>query len=142
MMSYEWELGKPVQFRLEAELVDDVWTAYSCYIKNNDSVKWFHIATTRTITDGELLNGVYSFVEDFRRDGDSHMEVRTAKFGHCFHMEENGHVQCKQARFTADSTPTLNIDAGLMDSRFYLTTGGYTQNASTQLDDLVQYPEA
>jgi hypothetical protein len=99
------------------------------------------MATMKTIANGELLNDVYSFVEDFRRDGASHCVVRSAKFGDCFHVEKNCHIKCKQARFTADSTPTLNINAGLCDSKFYLTTGGSTQNTCTPLNSLIQCPK-
>ncbi|XP_048746805.1 uncharacterized protein LOC125659241 [Ostrea edulis] len=140
MMPWEWEVDEPVQFKLEAKKVDDLWTAYACYIKNSAS-EWFHMATMKTITDGELLNGVYSFVEDFRRDGASHCEIRSAKFGDCCYMQQDCHAKCNQARFTADNTPTLNINAGLCGNKFYLTTGGSTQNTSTPLNGLIKYPE-
>ncbi|XP_061183496.1 uncharacterized protein LOC133191772 [Saccostrea echinata] len=137
MMPYEWVVGEPVQFKLEAENLDELWTAYSCYIKNSCSPDWFHMATMKTITNGELLKGVYSFVEDFRRDGASHCEIRSAKFGDCFCMQDDGHKLCNRAQFTADSSTPLNINAGLSDNKFYLATGGETKNTSTPLNGFI-----
>lgn len=95
----------------------------------------------KTIANGELLNGVYSFVEDFRRDGASHCEIRSAKFGDCYSKADDCQCKCQKATFTADSsTPTLNIDAGLCGDKFYLTTGGDTKNTSTQLNCCIAKP--
>nr|XP_022343786.1 uncharacterized protein LOC111136909 [Crassostrea virginica] len=142
MMPLEWKLGEPVHFKMEASDLDGVWTAYSCYLKNGLS-DWFHMATMKTIANGELLNGVYSFVEDFRRDGASHCETRSAKFGDCYSLDGGCQNNCKKATFTADSTtPTLNINAGLCDNKFYLTTGGPTENSDTPLNCcIVKSPE-
>lgn len=140
MMPLEWKLNEPVQFKMEAQDVDGTWTAYSCYVKMNSS-DWFHMATMKTIANGELLNGVYSFVEDFRRDGASHCEIRSAKFGDCYSKADDCQCKCQKATFTADSsTPTLNIDAGLCGDKFYLTTGGDTKNTSTQLNCCIAKP--
>lgn len=135
----EWKLNEPVQFKIEAEDVDGTWTAYSCYFKIN-STDWFHMATMKTIANRKLLNGVYSFVEDYRRDGASHHEVRSANFGDCYSMEDGCQNKCKKATFTADSTPTLNIDAGLCGDKFFLTTGGDTENKNTKLNCCIAKP--
>ena len=42
-------------------------------------------------------------------------------------------VALTRARFTADSNPVTNIDAGVKDGWFYLATGGATKNVGTQL---------
>lgn len=38
----------------------------------------------KMIVNGELLNGVYLFVEDFCCDGVSHCEICSVKFGDCY----------------------------------------------------------
>jgi len=43
----------------------------------------------------------------------------------------------EKARFTADSNPVLNIDAGAKGQRFFLATGGEATNATTKLRDMM-----
>lgn len=38
----------------------------------------------KMIVNGELLNGVYLFVEDFCCDGVSYCEICSVKFGDCY----------------------------------------------------------
>ena len=142
MMPLEWKLGEPVHFKMNAADIDGDWTAYSCYIRRGSS-NWFHMATIKTITHGKLLDNVYSFVQDFRGDGTSHGEVRSAQFGNCYTLEDGCQNKCMKARFTADDTiPTMNINAGLCDDKFYLTTGGDTDNFDTPLDCWIVKQEA
>jgi hypothetical protein len=42
-----------------------------------------------------------------------------------------------KARFTADSNPVLNIDAGPAVSGFFLATGGETKNETTKLREVM-----
>jgi hypothetical protein len=42
-----------------------------------------------------------------------------------------------KARFTADANPVLNIDAGPAGSRFFLATGGDTENKTTKLKETI-----
>ena len=97
------------------------------------------MATFSTLANGHLLRGYYSFVEDFLRNSESATIVHGANFG-------NGWIKTKtkngwewlpltRARFTADKTPTGNIDSGLIGDRIYLQTGGDTKNANTKLRD-------
>jgi hypothetical protein len=46
-----------------------------------------------------------------------------------------------QARFTADTNPATNIDAGVVGPRFFLATGGKTANDHTKLRDELPKPE-
>jgi hypothetical protein len=94
--------------------------------------------TFSTITNGTLLKGYYSFVEDFRRNKVSTTKQRRASFG-------NGWVKpakadwspLDRARFTADANPVLNIDAGATGGRYFLSTGGDTSNKTTKLRDTI-----
>jgi hypothetical protein len=46
-----------------------------------------------------------------------------------------------RAHFTADNNPVLTIDAGVDDGRFFLTTGGKTENTHVKLNDSMNLPE-
>jgi hypothetical protein len=94
-------------------------------------------------TGGDQLKGLYSFIEDFRRDGKSATEVRRATFS-------NGWVQNRQgrwdpllkARFTASGATweaKETIDAGVVKEQFYLQTGGDTRT-TTPLETLMERP--
>ena len=47
-------------------------------------------------------------------------------------------VSLEKARFTADSNPVLNIDAGTDGPRFFLATGGSTENTTTKLRETIR----
>ncbi len=109
-------------------------TAYAAYFYLPEKSEWKHLVTFRTRSDGDLLKGLYSFVEDFRRDGKSAQEIRRAKFGNGWVQDAGGawHALTK-ARFTASGATWEakdSIDAGLVDDRFYLQTGGDTKTTT------------
>ena len=100
-----------------------------------------HLVTFRTRTGGDRLEGLYSFVEDFRRDTNNAGEVRRATFS-------NGWVRSGEwkpllaARFTASSSEWEakdTIDAGVAGGRFYLQTGGDTRT-TTPLNGEIERP--
>jgi hypothetical protein len=137
--AYKWQKGQTCRFLVRAA-VEGEKTSYAAYFYVNESKEWKHLATFRTLTKGDRLRGLYSFVEDFRRDGASVKQRRSARYG-------NGWVETPQGRweeigkatFTADGTPLENIDAGVKDGRFYLATGGETQN-TTKLRSVIERP--
>ena len=47
-----------------------------------------------------------------------------------------------QRAYSADSNPVTNINAGVKDERFFLATGGETENSGTRLKDFATLPEA
>ena len=103
---------------------------------------WKHLVTFRTITGGTRLESPHSFIEDFRRDGKSATEVRRAVFG-------NGWVGDAAGSWTPLREPALpprrdveakdTIDAGTVNDRFYLQTGGDT-HATTKLQGWDRLP--
>ena len=132
---YDWKTGETCRF-LVRSTVEGEKTAYAAYFwppGQKGGKGWKHLATFRTRTGGDGLKGLYSFVEDFRRDTRSAGEVRRASFG-------NGRARVKgkwqpliEARFTASSSPTEakeTIDAAVADGRFYLQTGGGTKTST------------
>jgi uncharacterized protein DUF3472 len=123
-----WKLNETYRFAVRAAVEGDE-TAYAAYFYLNDRKQWKHLATFRTQTGGDALQGYYSFVEDFRRDGRSPHESRRALFSNGWVQTREGDwVSLKQAIFTADPTPLENINAGVMPNGFLLETGGSVRN--------------
>jgi hypothetical protein len=93
--------------------------------------EWKRLVTFRVRTGGAPLRGLYSFVEDFRRDGESAREVRMARYGNGWVGLGYGDWRpLNQARFTASNSPfeaKETIDAGFDGAWFYLVTGGQTK---------------
>lgn len=124
----KWKLGQTYRFCVKAT-AEKPKTSFAAYLWLDESNEWKHLATFRTQTGGEPLRGLYSFVEDFRRDGRSAKQTRRATFGNGWVQTTNGDwVALTKAWFTGDATPLDNIDAGAKDHRFWLVTGGNVTN--------------
>jgi hypothetical protein len=137
--TYPWKTGETYRFLVEAAVEKDK-TAFAAYFFLNETSQWKHLVTFRTITGGKPLTGYYSFIEDFRRDGESLRQRRSARFGNGWVQAMDGiWAQLTQARFTADPTPVDNIDALVRDGAFLLATGGNTEK-HTDLQTLLQRP--
>ncbi|MCA8995467.1 MAG: DUF3472 domain-containing protein [Planctomycetaceae bacterium] len=134
-LDYDWKIGEPCRFLVTARADGPDRTAYSGYFYIAEKKSWKHLVTFSTLTnENELLRGYYSFVEDFRRNGVSATQTRRASFDNGWIRTKDGDWRpLKQAKFTADSNPVLNIDAGIADDAFYLTTGGNIENTHIQL---------
>src|SRR5206468_5541971 len=101
-------------------------STFAAYLYLNDKKEWKHLATFKTTAAHTNLKGLYSFVEDFRRDGKSADEIRRARYGNGWVRTLDGKWNpLLKARFTGDATPTENNDAGVSpEDDFYLATGG------------------
>ena len=140
-LDFDWTIGETYRFLVKA-LPEGERTAYSGYFFDPAEKKWRHLVTFSTITTSKPgsgggakhLSGAYSFVEDFRRNKISATKARKANFGNAWVKTREGKWQpVTKAQFTGDSNPVLNINAGLKDNRFFLTTGGETTNTDTPL---------
>lgn len=144
MGDFPWVLGQSYRFLVTAAVEADQ-TAYAGYVWQNDAASWKHLVTFQTRTGGRPLRGLYSFVEDFRRDGRSVEEVRRAEFAHAWVKPAAGGWQpLRRARFTASSAEWEaqdSIDAGLAGAGFFLATGGDTA-ASRGLGSIIELPAA
>jgi len=128
MFDYQWKVGETYKCMVKTSVEGDR-TKYSAYFYLNEENKWKHLATFQTITGGDYLSGYYSFVEDFLRNGDSSRNIRRARYGNGWIKTKDGEWRpLTRATFTADRTPTMNIDAGVKDGRFFLQNGGDTEN--------------
>ncbi len=130
MFPHTWKLGETNRFLVEAK-VEGEKTAYTGWFFLNEQRTWKKLVTFRTKTGGKPLRGLYSFVEDFRRDPKSATEVRSARFGHGWVRTLTGDWQSlAKARFTASNAKTEakeTINSGVRDGWFFLTTGGETK---------------
>jgi len=140
-LKYDWKRGQTYRFLVTASLNKNR-TEYAAYFYINEQHQWKHLVTFSTITNGDTLGGYYSFIEDFRRDYKSVNEVRRARFGNGWVKTTQGHwVSLSQARFTADSTPLMNIDAGVVEGGFFLQTGGKTKNKTPLWSYMERLPQ-
>ncbi len=136
---YPWKTGRTYRFLVEASVEKDK-TSFAAYFFLNETGVWKHLVTFRTLTGGTPLTGYYSFIEDFRRDGESLRQSRRARFGNGWVKGADGKwIQLTEARFTADATPVENFDAGIQDENFYLATGGDTEK-HTELQAVLTRP--
>lgn len=138
-LKYPWKVGETCRFLLQATVKGDR-TAYAAYFYRNDTREWKHMATFATLARNVRLKGYYSFIEDFRRDGRSARQSRSARYTNGWVRTEAGDwISLTRAKFTADNTPTLNIDAGVVEDGFRLATGGETK-ATLKLGESMSRP--
>jgi hypothetical protein len=111
--------------------IDADKTAYGGYVWDSKTARWRHLVTFRVRTGGQPLRGLYSFVEDFRRDYESARQQRCADFGPgwvCAGQER--WLPLTTARFTASSAEweaRESINAETRPPGFRLCSGGETQ---------------
>jgi hypothetical protein len=137
-LSYDWRVGQTYRF-LVTSCEKDGRTEYAGYFYDPEPKHWRHLVTFSTPKGGGELRGYYSFVEDFKRDRRSCTFVRKAHYGNGWVQVKGEWVKLTKARFTADSNPARNIDAGA-DRFFWLSTGGDTRDGSAALRSEIELP--
>ena len=142
---FEWKTGDTYRFLVTCEPDGKDRVAFAGYLYLPAKKQWLHMVTFSTITEKKTLGGYYSFVEDFRRNKISTTKTRTADYGNAWVKAAKGGEwkPVTEARFTADSNPVLNIDAGLTAAkdRFFLSTGGDITNTTTKLREKMTLPK-
>ncbi len=132
-LEYPWKAGQTYRFLVKAA-VSGQKTAFTGYLYLPEKKTWKHLVTFRTITGGSRLEGLYSFIEDFRRDTKSATQVRRALFGNGWVADAAGKwTPLEKARFTASGASWEakgTIDAGAIKDSFYLQTGGDTRTTT------------
>ncbi len=137
-LDYDWKVGQPYRFLVRAKVVGDR-TEFAGYFFIPEENAWKHLATFSALGEGQALGGYYGFIEDFLRNKESATQERRAKYGHGWIQSAGGTWSpLLRARFTADSNPAKNINAGQVDGWFFLQTGGKTENTGTPLRGLIQ----
>jgi Domain of unknown function (DUF3472)/Domain of unknown function (DUF5077) len=144
MRDFKWMLAETNRFLVKAE-VEGEKTSYTGYVYVADKKEWKRLVTFRVRTGGTPLRGLYSFVEDFRRDTKSATDVRQARYGNGWVQLVNGDWRLlNQARFTASNSSFEakdTIDAGFDGACFYLVTGGQTQ-MKAKLSEMIRGSES
>jgi hypothetical protein len=138
----DWKDGETYRLLVTCERLENR-TAYTGWLYLNEKNEWLKLVTFSTLTKDDKLAGYYSFIEDFRRNRVSATQARTARFGNTWILGSDGNwVAVTKARFTADSNPATNINAGVKEQLYFLATGGETKNDDTKLRDLIELPAA
>lgn len=139
MAGFAWKEGQGVSFKVDSEDDGETRTKFTCYVKMaGDTGDWYKLATISTIRRKGIEKGIttlYSFVEDFHRNYESAKHSRRAEFSDVGAFYDGAWHSLKVAYFSADNTPSTNIDAGKMPDTgaFFLATGGDTKNETTAL---------
>jgi len=141
-LDYEWADNTALQFIVGCRRAGDR-THYAAFFYHVQDEEWMHLVTFSTLTPDQRLKGYYSFVEDFRRNRISATQTRTAQFGNGFVLKSDGTWHAlSRARFTADSNPVTNINAGIVQQRFFLSTGGRVSNDNASLGSTLDFKSA
>ena len=131
MFDYDWKIGQSYRCMIKATVHNDQ-TIYAAFFYLPEEKQWKHLATFKTITGGKSLRGYYSFVEDFRRDGNSAQQIRRARFHNGWIKTTDGQwTPLGNAAFTADNNPSMNINAETAQNGFILQNGGNTENQTS-----------
>jgi len=125
MFPFEWKLGETQRFLVTCK-ADGKSSTYTGYFYLPEKKEWKKLATFETTARTNHMMGLYSFVEDFRRDTKSIADERKARFGNHWVRTMDGKWRpIIKARFTGDGTQLENNDAGVSpEGDFYLSTGG------------------
>ncbi len=126
MMDWPWQIGATNRFLVRSASADGK-TAFAGYIFDAEKHSWRHLVTFRRRGSG-AMSGLYSFVEDFRRDVRSVKDTRRARFQNAWVTDKHAQWQpLKSARFTASGAEWEardNISAGAIEAGWFLATGG------------------
>jgi hypothetical protein len=137
---FDWQAGETYRFLVTAQ-PREKRTEFTAWFFLPAEKAWKKLVTFSTLTGGKPLSGYYAFVEDFRRNRISATQSREASFGNGWIRRTDGRWKpIVKAKFTADSNPAKNINAGLRDDRFFLATGGTTSNDDTKLGEWIELP--
>ena len=132
---YPWEVGKPVRMAVSCAKVGETRTAYTCWIWDEAKGDWFRMATFSTpLGNGKgVLNGPYSFLEDFWRNKESKEHVRLACFTRLWAYVQGAWKSAEVCQSSADENTLETIDAGPWADGGWMATGGNTRNATIPL---------
>lgn len=135
MFRYDWKVGAKVRFRITAKPDGADRIKFTGYIGEGE--REMKIATISRLSHGRkpVVRGVYSFVEDFWRNGHSKTLVRRAEFtGFASRVSlADKYTPVSSACFTADGNKLMTIDAGPVKGGGFLQTGGDTANKTVPL---------
>lgn len=141
---YNWKTNEAYRFLVTA-LPDSAsqTTIYTGYFYVPELQRWKMIAAFRAPKDGNTLNRLYSFNENFLGNN-GHLQ-RRALFGNQWVQQQRGGrwVPLTDAIFTTDATGKsgnrFDYGAGVSGEQFYLWNGGFKEQEARQ-NDLFKRP--
>lgn len=135
---FDWKMGTTYRC-LVTSATKDGRSVFTGYFYLPEEKQWKKLVAFSTIATKRQLRGLYSFVEDFKRDRVSATKERQARFGNGWIKTLAGEWKpLTTANFTADSNPATNVDAGPVEDRFFLATGGETPANASKLRQKMQ----
>ena len=127
--STRWEVGQTMRMMVMHYEEPDGHACYGAWVSSEVAPDWVHLASYR-VRNGRPFGGFYSFVEDFRRDGESVAQLRRALYGPSWTWSENaGWMAATEASFTASNSPverpdTIDTEPGSEPGTQVLANGG------------------
>lgn len=141
---YPWQTDSTYRFLVTA-LPDSATatTIYTGYFYIPETQRWKLIAAFRAPKDGNRLNRLYSFSENF--SGENGYLKRRAYYGNQWVQQDNGRwIELKEAIFTTDATgragDRTDIGAGVEGQSFYLWHGGFEPANAVQQQQFQREP--
>ena len=126
---FNWKNGETYKLLIGAKPANDhtIYTAYYFAPENNE---WRLIAQwDKTKTDGKLLSGLYSFVENFGPNGNDYFK---AEYGSQWVCTGGGTwIELTKCTLTTTASetrhPVFDYNAGVENNKFYMFTGGFKE---------------
>lgn len=142
--NHDWKKGETCRFLVHVRRTGEGRSEYTAFFHLPETKTWKRLVTFSSPSAPDRIKGAYSFVEDFRRNGESTKHTRRAQFGPAFFLAADGAWKpVAAAKFTATTdNASPAIDAGLADKRFFLATGGDIANKSAKLWSEIVNPDA
>jgi len=126
-LKYMWKTGEKQRFIVTAEPTDKTHTDFSGYWFHSEHKKWMLISSWRAPKEGERLQGLHSFSENF--GGNNGHLLRKARYANQWIRTPNGAWQeLTTAKFSHDSTgksDRFDRFMGVEDGEFFLSHGGF-----------------
>ncbi len=136
----KWDLNETYRFIVSMSHQSGR-ASYSNWLFEPDAKTWTKLVTFSVPSKRTVMRGLYAFVEDFQRDRKSAMQTRRAQYGPTAVRDTTGvWTTLRQARFTGDANPVVNIDSQIVESRFELATGGMITNEHNPLNQVMTLP--
>uniref|UniRef100_A0A646QFL5 Scol-DUF3472 n=1 Tax=Hemiscolopendra marginata TaxID=943146 RepID=A0A646QFL5_9MYRI len=125
LYDFQWKVGNKYSFLLHAK-PEGRYTIFTGLVYLPDKSQWKLLSSLKRLGDPITLSHFYSFLEDWIQNWGQ--VARQASFNPWQGDGKGNWKQLKTASFTKTSVHD-NVNAWVKNSRFYLRTGGVTQNS-------------
>lgn len=140
-LDFDWKLDTPYRFLVSAAHREDRMH-YTGWFFHPEEKAWLKLVTFSRIGGNQPLKGCYSFVEDFRRNGESAKQARRAEYGNVWIKNAAGEwVNSRRASFTGDGNPAKNVSSEIVPFGYSLATGGDTPQHADRLNKPLSLPD-